>query len=196
MEDPLRGVRYASATHDLEDRDVIVTRVSVRPGEPGDLPALTALYNHYVETTHVTFDTQPFSVDQRAEWFSHYALSGPHRVFVAVAVAVAGDGLDGLVGYATSGRFRDKAAYDTSVEASVYLRAGASGVGAGTALYAALFDALRSEDVHRAYAGVALPNDASIALHRKFGFVDVGTYREVGRKFGRYWDVTWLEKNL
>jgi phosphinothricin acetyltransferase len=168
---------------------VIVTNVVVRPGEAGDLPALTVLYNHYVERTHVTFDTEPFTVEQRAAWFSHYGLTGRHRLLVAVAG-------DELVGYATSSRFRDRAAYDTSVETTVYVDDGRGSRGVGTALYAALFEALRGEDVHRAYAGIALPNDASIALHCRFGFVEVGTYREVGRKLGRYWDVSWLEKTL
>jgi len=168
---------------------VIVTNVSVRPGEAGDLPALTALYNHYVEHTHVTFDTLPFTVDQRRAWFSHYGSSGRHRLLVAV------DG-DDVLGYATSGRFRDKAAYDTSVETTVYVRDGAAGRGVGGALYTALFAALQGEDVHRAYAGIALPNDASMALHGRFGFAEVGTYREVGRKLGRYWDVAWFEKGL
>jgi phosphinothricin acetyltransferase len=168
---------------------VIVTNVLVRPGQAGDLPALTALYNHYVEHTHVTFDTQPFTVEQRHVWFSHYGPTGRHRLFVAVVG-------DELVGYATSSRFRDKAAYDTSVETTVYVLDGGAGRGVGSALYSELFGALQGEDVHRAYAGIALPNDASIALHRRFGFADVGTYGEVGRKLGRYWDVTWLEKTL
>ena len=168
---------------------MIVTQVSVRPGAPGDLPALTALYNHYVEHTHVTFDTVPFTVEQRQAWFAHYPATGRHRLLVAVVA-------DEVLGYATSSRFRDKAAYDTSVETTVYVRAGDAGRGVGGALYTALFDVLQGEDVHRAYAGIALPNDASIALHRRFGFTDVGTYREVGRKLGRYWDVTWLEKSV
>lgn len=168
---------------------MIVTQVSVRPGEASDLPALTAIYNHYVEHTHVTFDTEPFSVDQRSAWLSHYASTGPHRLLVASVG-------DEVVGYATSSRFRDKAAYETSVETTVYVRNGGARRGVGSALYAALFDAIRDEDVHRAYAGIALPNDASMALHRRFGFVEVGTYREVGRKFGRYWDVTWLERPI
>lgn len=163
--------------------------VDVRAGRPDDLPALTALYNHYVEHTHVTFDIEPFTVEQRADWLSHYATTGRHRLLVAV------DG-DQLFGYATSSRFRDKPAYATSVEATVYCRPDTIGGGVGTALYTALFDALRDEDVHRAYAGVALPNEASLALHRRFGFTEIGTYREVGRKFGRYWDVTWLERPL
>jgi phosphinothricin acetyltransferase len=168
---------------------VIVTNLSVRPGESGDLPALTSLYNHYVENTHVTFDTEPLTLEQRQAWFSHYGRTGRHRLLVAVADSE-------LVGYATSSKFRDKAAYDTSVEATVYVADGGAGRGVGSALYTALFEALRGADVHRAYAGIALPNDASMALHHRFGFVEVGTYREVGRKFDRYWDVTWLEKPL
>jgi len=168
---------------------VTVTGLVVRPGEAADLPALTALYNHYVEHSHVTFDTQRFSVEQRGSWLSHYLPTGRHRLLVAV------DGRD-LLGYATSSRFRDKSAYDTSVEVTVYLRQDAAGRGIATTLYTELFAALADEDVHRVYAGIALPNDASMALHRRFGFTEVGTYREVGRKFGSYWDVTWLEKPL
>jgi len=163
--------------------------VSVRAGGSEDLPALTEIYNHYVEHTHVTFDLVPFTVEARRDWLSHYSAAGRHRLLVADA-----DGA--VVGYATSGRFRDKAAYDTSVETTVYLHHEHGGRGIGTMLYQALFDALAHADVHRAYAGVALPNDASLALHRRFGFADVGTFREVGRKFGRYWDVTWLARSL
>jgi phosphinothricin acetyltransferase len=66
----------------------------------------------------------------------------------------------------------------------------------GSALYRALFEQLATEDLHRAYAGVALPNDASVALHERFGFRAIGTTGEVGRKFGRYWDVRWFERPL
>ena len=163
--------------------------LGVRAARSEDLAALTAIYNHYVEHTHITFDLEPFTVEQRRSWFAHYSSTGPHRLLVAEE--------DGVVlGYATSGRFRDKAAYDPSVETTVYCASDALGRGAGSALYEALFEALREEDVHRAYAGVALPNDTSLALHRRFGFTEVGTFHEVGRKFGRWWDVTWLELRL
>jgi phosphinothricin acetyltransferase len=161
----------------------------VRASQLPDLPALTDIYNHYVRTSAVTFDTIEFSVEQRHEWFSHYAATGPHRLLV---LEEAND----IVGYATSGPFRAKLAYATSVETSVYLRPDATGRGLGTALYLALFEALAEEDVHRAYAGVALPNDASRALHERLGFHEVGTFREVGRKLGRYWDVCWFERAL
>jgi phosphinothricin acetyltransferase len=161
----------------------------VRAAQPADLPALTDIYNHYVLTGAVTFDTTQFTVEQRQEWFSHYAATGPHRLLVAV------DG-DDVLGYLTSSPFRAKPAYATSVETSVYLRPDATGRGLGTLLYQAVFAALAEEDVHRAYAGVALPNDASLALHERLGFREVGTYVEVGRKFGRYWDVRWFERQL
>jgi phosphinothricin acetyltransferase len=161
----------------------------LRAAEVADLPGVTDIYNHYVRTSGVTFDTTPFTVEARQEWFSHYATTGPHRLLVAV------DG-DDVVGYATSSPFRPKPGYASSVETSVYLRHDATGRGLGTLLYRALLEALADQDLHRAYAGVALPNDASVALHERLGFREVGTYVEVGRKLGRYWDVRWFERPL
>jgi phosphinothricin acetyltransferase len=161
----------------------------VRPGRREDVPALTDIYNHFVRSSHVTFDTEQLSVEQRLGWFSHYAEAGPHRLLVAA------DG-DEVLGYATSGTFRPKAGYLRTVETTVYCHPDATGQGVGSDLYAALFDALDGSDLHRAYAGVALPNDASLALHARFGFRPVGTFTEVGRKFDRYWDVAWLERDL
>ena len=101
-----------------------------------------------------------------------------------------------MIGYVTSSLFKVKAAYQTSVETSIYLTQETKSRGIGTKLYSALFDALVNEDVHRAYAGITLPNDASIAVHKKFRFQSVGVYHEVGRKFDQYWDVEWFEKTL
>ncbi|MEJ8648692.1 N-acetyltransferase family protein [Streptomyces sp. MS1.AVA.3] len=101
-----------------------------------------------------------------------------------------------LLGYATSSSFRHKAAYAPSVEVTAYCAPHAVGRGIGTLLYTALFEALADEDVHRAYAGITQPNDASTRLHTRFGFRHIGTYTEVGRKFGRYWDVAWYQKDL
>ncbi|MCZ1009419.1 GNAT family N-acetyltransferase [Streptomyces lydicus] len=101
-----------------------------------------------------------------------------------------------LLGYATSSAFRPKAAYAPSVEVTVYCAPHAAGRGIGTLLYTSLFEALADEDVHRAYAGITQPNEASTRLHTRFGFRHIGTYTEVGRKFGRYWDVSWYQKDL
>src|SRR5437879_4042526 len=103
------------------------------------------------------------TMDARREWFTHYASSGRYRLLVALAV-------EGVIGYACSSPFRPKAGYETSVETSVYLAPEAVGRGAGSRLYEELFRALGGEDLHRAYAGIALPNPASIALHERFKF--------------------------
>jgi phosphinothricin acetyltransferase len=82
------------------------------------------------------------------------------------------------------------------VETSVYLAPGEGGKGVGRRLYQTLFDALAGEDVHRCFGGIALHNEASIGVHLAMGFRHVGTYTEVGRKFGKFWDVAWYEKLL
>ncbi|GGX00279.1 GNAT family N-acetyltransferase [Streptomyces noursei] len=164
--------------------------VQVRAGAETDLTALTDLYNHYVRETAITFDTAPFSPAQRRPWLLSHPKDGPHRLLVA-------QGADGdLLGYATSSAFRPKGACATSVETTVYCAPDAAGRGVGTLLYTALFAALADEDVHRAYAGITQPNEASGRLHARFGFRPIGTFTEVGRKFGRYWDVTWYQKDL
>ncbi|KUO10787.1 GNAT family N-acetyltransferase [Streptomyces sp. DSM 15324] len=165
--------------------------VQVRPGVEGDLAALTDLYNHYVRETPITFDTAVFTPEERRPWLLSHPEDGPYRLKVA-----ADANSQEILGYATSSPYRPKAAYSTSVEVTVYVAPHAAGRGIGTLLYTALFEALAGEDLHRAYAGIAQPNEASTRLHERFGFRHVGTYREVGRKFGRYWDVAWYEKGL
>jgi phosphinothricin acetyltransferase len=163
--------------------------VVIRAADDADLAGVNDIYNEYVRTAHYTFDVEPMTIEARREWFAHYGSSGRHRVLVAVR-----DGA--LVGFTTSSRYRPKAAYETSVETSIYLAADATGAGIGTKLYRELFGVLAREDVHRAYAGIALPNPASIALHERFGYKKVAHFTEQGRKFDRYWDVAWFEKPL
>lgn len=164
--------------------------ILVRPAHRPDLPALVDIYNHYVLETPVTFDTEPFTVETRMAWFSSFGRDTPYRLLVAVRG-------DTVCGYASSACFKPRKAYDVSVETTVYLDPDSTGAGVGTLLYRALLDMLIADArLHRAYGGIALPNEASIALHEKFGFEHVGTYREVGRKFDRYWDVAWFERDL
>ncbi|MBW5424943.1 GNAT family N-acetyltransferase [Streptomyces sp. BG9H] len=169
--------------------------MQVRPGVETDLEALTDLYNHYVRETAITFDTVTFLPEERRPWLLSHPKDGPYRLLVAQERD--SDTCPGrLLGYATSSPFRAKPAYSTSVEVSVYCAPDAAGRGIGTLLYKALIEALEGEDLHRAYAGIAQPNEASVRLHERFGFRHVGTYEEVGRKFGRYWDVAWYERPL
>jgi phosphinothricin acetyltransferase len=162
---------------------------TIRPARPDDLPELTDIYNHYVVHTPITFDIEPVSTDDRRRWLDAHRDIGRHRLIVAA------DGQH-VLGYASTSPFRERAAYDTTVEASIYCRSTATGRGIGGALYAALFDAIADEDIHRIVAGITLPNAASVALHEKFGFQKVGTFSANGRKFGTYWDVAWFERPL
>ncbi|MBI5287832.1 MAG: GNAT family N-acetyltransferase [Chloroflexi bacterium] len=161
--------------------------LTVRPAAIDDLVRMTEIYNHYIVNTPTTFDLEPYTVDQRAEWFSHYAAAGRHRLLVAER-----DGV--VVGYTSSSKFHPRAAYDTTVELTVLCAPEAIGLGIGQQLYEALFDALAGEDIHSAVALITLPNKGSCAIHERFGFRPMGVLREAGRKFGRYWDVAYYQK--
>jgi phosphinothricin acetyltransferase len=162
---------------------------TIRPATLSDLPALTAIYNHYIAHTTITFDLHPFEPGDRRKWFEDHSSTGRYRLLVAEE---AGN----VVGYATTSRWRPKAAYDTTVESSVYCRPDAVGRGIGGALYSALFESIGGEDIHRIVAGISQPNPVSVALHLRFGFRQVGVFSSVGRKFGEYWDVAWFEREM
>jgi phosphinothricin acetyltransferase len=164
--------------------DAVIRRV-----EQADLPSLLAIYNHYVLTTPITFDLEPRTLVQRQVWLDTFQPTGRQQCLVAT--------LDGAVaGWACSGKFREKAAYDTSAELSVYLAPKHHGKGLGARLYRTLIDALQGEDIHRLYGGITQPNEASVRLHLAFGFRQIGLQTEVGRKFGRFWDVALYERPL
>ena len=163
--------------------------VGVREAAVDDLPQIVDIYNHYIVHTPITFDLAPMTVADRRGWFGQFSSTGRHRLFVAVD-----DGA--VIGYAGSHGFRTKAAYDTTVETTVYCAPIAVGRGVGTLLYATLFEAVASEDIHVMLAGITLPNEASVALHERLGFTLAGVTHAVGRKFDRYWDVGWFERIL
>jgi phosphinothricin acetyltransferase len=163
--------------------------ILIRPAVRGDLPRLTEIYNYYVVHTPVTFDIEPYTVEKRETWFSQFGATGRHRLLVA-------EESGSVLGYAGTTRFRPKAAYETTVETTIYCAQDAIGKRIGSRLYRALFESLKDEDINRIVAGYTLPNDASAALHARCGFKPVGVYTEVGRKFGRYWDVQWTERPL
>jgi phosphinothricin acetyltransferase len=160
----------------------------IRPASLSDLPRLTEIHNHYVQNTHITFDVRPFIPEQRVSWFHDHSDGRRHRILAAEEAGM------GIIGYAATGCFRSKEAYETTVEVSIACSPDAIGKGIGTQLYQALFAVLSHEDVHRVVAGIAQPNAASNALHERFGFKKIGIFTEVGRKFGKYWDVMWMEK--
>lgn len=157
----------------------------IRDARADDLPALTSIYNHYVEHSPSTFDTEPFG--DRAEWFGHYQ-QAPYALLV---VELGGR----VVGYASAGPFRAKPGYRSTVETSVYLAPIAVGQGLGRRLYDALLTRVDAAGVHRSVAGIAVPNDSSVALHEAVGFTRVGVFTEVGRKHDQWVDVAWYERS-
>lgn len=160
----------------------------VRPAVRDDLPRLTEIYNHYVVNTPITFDIEPYTVERRQSWFDQFGERGRYRLMVAEENGI-------VLGYAGTTRFRPKAAYDTTVETTIYCAQEAVGKKIGSRLYGALFEALKDEDINRFVGGYTLPNAASAALHQRFGFKPIGIFTQVGRKFGRYWDVSWNERS-
>lgn len=171
-----------------------MTQVHVRAAEAGDLPELTRIYNHYVRTSGATFDVEEQTLAARQSWFDQHATTGPQRLLIAEEAGAAGPGR--VLGWSSSGPLRPRPAYARSVETSVYLDPAATGQGLGRRLGAELLAVLAQEDLHRAFALVAVPNDASEALHQRLGYRLVGTWSEAGRKLGRWWDVRWYERPL
>ena len=161
--------------------------MDIRRTHPADLPAVAEIYGREAREGHATFDLEPRPM---ALWEERLAAAGPGEHFLVAEH----DGV--VIGYATSTPFRPKPAYLHTRESTVYVAPGNQGRGTGRALYDDLLGRLVDDGVHLVVAAVALPNPASLALHRACGFDEVGTMREVGRKLDRWIDVTWLQRVL
>jgi L-amino acid N-acyltransferase YncA len=156
----------------------------VREATAADAAACAAIYAPYVTDTAVSFETEPPGPDEMAA-----------RIAAAHEWLVLEDG-GRVVGYAYAGRFAPRAAYRWACEVSVYLERGRHRTGGGRALYAALLPRLAARGFRVAVAGMTLPNDASVGLHRAMGFQPVGTYRRIGYKHGAWHDVAWTQRVL
>ena len=160
---------------------------SIRPATEADAGGVLAVYRPYVERTAISFEAvAPTEDEMRA------------RVRTALAQwdFLVAEAHGRCIGYAYGSMHRARAAYRYSAEVSAYLQPSHHRRGIATRLYAALFASLAEKGYCNALAGVALPNDASIALHRSVGFEPIGVFHGVGRKFGRWHDVAWFERRL
>jgi L-amino acid N-acyltransferase YncA len=159
----------------------------VRDASEGDAAACAAIYAPYVIDTAITFETEPPS---EADMAKRIAASAQRHAWLVLES-------DGQVaGYAYGAPFHSRAAYRWACEVSVYLENGRRRTGAGRMLYEALFPRLAERGFRMAVAGMTLPNDASVGLHRAVGFEAVGTYRRIGFKHGRWHDVEWTQRAL
>src|SRR5215471_2105356 len=161
--------------------------IRIRPAARGDAIALLEIYRPYVETSVISFETIAPTVDE-----------------FAARIQKALDSWQWLVaeqnrrclGYAYGSSHRERAAYRWSVEVSAYVEPTYQRQGIGRVLYTRLFADLAQKGFCNAYAGITLPNEASVALHRSVGFEHVGTFTAVGRKFGAWHDVAWFQRRL
>lgn len=160
---------------------------TIRPAALTDAHDFAAIYRPIVESTTISFEEEAPDAPEFSRRISAVTTLYPWLV--------AQDARD-VFGFAYASRHRERSAYRYSVDVSVYVAQDARGHGIATALYEALFACLHELGFHRAFAGVALPNDASVRLHERFGFEPVGIYKEVGFKFGRWIDVYWCQKAL
>ncbi len=162
--------------------------IELRMATEADVPQMNALYNEYIVDSHVSFDTEAWTDEKRLGWFEE-------RVSGGYPIIVACDG-DTVIGVSWSGPYRPKAAYRSSVETTIILAEAEFGRGIGTGLYSKLMELLSDTGFHRAYAIIALPNEASIALHLKLGFREIGVLEEAGFKDGRYHSTLMMEREL
>jgi L-amino acid N-acyltransferase YncA len=159
----------------------------IRLATTHDAGEIADIYRPLVTDTAVSFELEPPDAAEMARRIERVLDYAPWLVYER----------DGAVtGYAYATRFRERAAYQWSVEVTVYVRDGSRGAGVGRALYASLFAALTLQGFRTAFAGMTLPNDASEALHRAVGFTPIGVYRNVGYKHGRWHDVAWMARDL
>jgi L-amino acid N-acyltransferase YncA len=161
--------------------------VTVRDATAHDAPACAAIYAPYVRDTVITFETDVPTAEQMAE-----RISTAQRTHAWLVLEDDG----AVVGYAYGGPYKERAAYRWSCEVSVYLATGLRRVGGGRALYAVLLDRLAARGFRMAVAGMTLPNEASVGLHRAMGFEPVGTWRRIGWKHGGWHDVAWMQRPL
>ena len=159
----------------------------IRPATPADAEAIAAIYAPIVRETAISFEEEAPTVAQMAERIA--------AVVPALPYLVAARGSE-VIGYAYASPHRQRSAYRFSVDVTVYVAGAARRSGTGRALYERLLRELRARGLHRAYAGIALPNAGSVGLHEALGFRHIGTYHEVGFKFGRWHDVGWWERDL
>jgi phosphinothricin acetyltransferase len=154
----------------------------IRIATTDDSNAIAEIYAPIVERTHISFELVPPSAEEMGR-----------RMTIALEnhVGLVAEDEGRIQGYAYAGKYREKPAYRWSTETTIYVRDGARGKGVGRSLYAVLLRILAAQNYRRAFAGIALPNGGSVALHEAVGFTHIGTNPEAGFKLGRWHDLGW-----
>ncbi len=162
--------------------------MSLRVAQPADAAAIHAIYLPIVRDTSISFELAPPSIVEMRDRIS--------RTLETLPWLVSEDSQGQINGYAYAGKHRERLAYQWAVDVTAYVREDSRKSGIGKHLYGTLFEELVRLGYCQAFGGIALPNDASVALHESVGFTHIGTYRNVGFKLGAWHDVGWWQKEL
>ncbi len=161
--------------------------MEIRSALPRDVPDMLEIYGPCIRDTIISFESEVPSVEAFTERLSSYQSKLPWIVL---------EENHKVIGYAYASPHRERAAYRWSCEVSVYVHSDHRRKGVAQQLYARLFDLLKDFDIHMCFAGISLPNPASVKCHESFGFTPIGVYHEIGYKFGQWIDVGWWEKKM
>jgi len=161
--------------------------ITIRSAASGDTEAILKIYAPYITGTCITFETEVPSIGDFTTRIQNILISYPYLVCEA-------DGR--IIGYAYASRHRERAAYKYSADVSVYIAPEYQGFGIGKTLYAHLFELLWKQGIYTVFAGITLPNDKSVGLHKSLGFTEAGIFHNDGYKFSKWLDVLWMEKPL
>lgn len=161
---------------------------SIRAAVPGDAKQIAEIYNHFVLTSTITFEEETVTAAEMARRVAETQASSLPWLVATRA--------EQITGFAYAHNWKVRAAYRFSREVTVYVREGLGRSGIGSRLYTQLFAALKAGGAHAVIGGVALPNEASLRLHQKFGFKQVAHFEQVGFKFDRWIDVTYWQLTL
>ncbi|RZL32940.1 MAG: N-acetyltransferase family protein [Rubrivivax sp.] len=162
--------------------------MKIRTATPDDAAAIAAIYGPLVRHTTISFETEPPDAAEMRRRIT--------RTLACLPWLIAQDAAGDVCGYAYAGKHRERAAYQWSVDTTVYVREDMRGRGVGRALYGQLLPVLAALGYFQAFAGIALPNAGSVGLHEAVGFEPLGVYRHVGFKHGAWHDVGWWQKSL
>lgn len=177
--------------------DLPLDRLHIRPATEADLPGILTIYNDAILHTTAVYDYEPHTLEMRQTWFTTRQAEGYPILVAAREPACSGEtSHPEVLGYAALGPFRAWAAYRYTAESSVYVAAHARGRGLGQRLLAPLIEAAKTRNLHALIAGIDADNAASLRLHQRFGYAEVGHLRQVGYKFDRWLDLKFLERLL
>ncbi len=163
--------------------------MEVRYSKPRDLDQIVAILNYYNTNSIGTFDSKEYTANEKLKWYKQFDISSPYKLVVATIKKR-------IAGYASSVAFRDMGVFAKTIETSIYVHPDFVKRGVGSEMYNFLFQELGRHDLHRAVVGIALPNSASINLHKKFGYKEIGIFDEYAYFKNRFVSSMWMQKKL